>query len=190
MKVVVGITGTIASGKGRAAQFFKENGFEHHSLSQEIRAIAKERGLPINRETLSKLGSQLRAESKESILAKRVAKNIKGRKKYFVIDGIRDMSEVKYFQKHFHFYLIGIDADPHIRFQRLKKRRRKGDPDTFEDFLIIDRRERRAGGGQEVQKCLMAADFLISNDGTLEEFHKNLKKVLSKIRDDVKHLKR
>lgn len=187
-KVVIGITGTIASGKGYAATFFHEKGFEHHSASLAIRAIAKERKITINRANLSKLGSKLQKEDPLAI-TKRVAKLIAGRKKYFVVDGIRTMKAVNFYKKHFDFYLIGIDAPIETRFERVKSRGRKGDPKTLSDFKKIDKKEMAPGGGQEVGKCLKAANILIENCGSQKDFEKSLRKSLSIIKYDINNKK-
>ena len=61
--MIMAITGPISSGKGKVAEMFRDKGFVHHSFSSEIRQVAKERGIEINRQNLSKLGHDLRKES-------------------------------------------------------------------------------------------------------------------------------
>ena len=41
--MIIGLTGTIASGKGVVSDYFKEKGFVYISLSNELRQIAKEK---------------------------------------------------------------------------------------------------------------------------------------------------
>ena len=183
-KVVVVITGTIASGKGFAAEFFRKQGFEHHSFSNIIREIAKERKIPIDRKHLHALGLKLRKESKTSILAQRVAQHLEGKRAHYVVEGIRDLGELSFLKKKFNCVLIGVDADPHIRFERLKKRGRKGDSKTFLEFLKIDNSERKGSG--EVDRILKKADYLISNEGSEQAFKKELKKALSHIKSNIK----
>jgi len=85
--MIICITGPISSGKGKVAEIFRDKGFVHHSFSAEIREVAKERGIEINRMSLSKLGHDLRMESPhKSILAERLLDRIrqdikKGKKK-------------------------------------------------------------------------------------------------------------
>ncbi|MCW4026025.1 MAG: AAA family ATPase [Candidatus Bathyarchaeota archaeon] len=186
--MIIAITGTIASGKGKVADILKKKGFEHHSFSSEIRAVAKERGIEVNRLTLSKLGADLRKESPhDSILAKRILEKVKLDKDY-VVDGLRDMDEVQSLErfekeKGKRFILVGIDADPHIRFERLKKRGRHGDPKTFEEFKKIDDKELEGSAGQEVGKCLEHASYILMNDGDLKDLEKKLDELLSAERD-------
>ena len=116
------------------------------------------------------------------ILAKRILEKVRLDKDY-VVDGLRDMDEVKSLEKYEkehgkRFILLGIDADPHIRFERLKKRGRHGDPETFEEFKKIDDKELEGNEGQEVGKCLEHASYIIMNDGDVNELETKLDEFL------------
>ena len=175
---------------------FKKLGFVHHSFSREIRQVAKERGIKVSRLTLSKLGFDLRKESRksksnESILGRRVLDHIlkdmkKGQHK-FVVDGLRDYDELYLFRQHemdnkdTRFVLVGVDAPQELRWQRLRKRGRQGDPETFEDFKKVDDWEMSGRGGQEVGKCMKMADYIIVNDSSVTEMKKKVKEIVSEI---------
>lgn len=190
--MIVGITGPICAGKGKAAEVFKELGFTHHSFSAEIRQIAKERGLEITRDSLSKLGGDLRKESpNHSILAERVLQQItrdmRHGKQNFVVDGLRDYDELFMFRerefenKDMRFILIGIDAPQELRYKRLRHRGREGDPKTFEEFKCIDDREIKGTGGQEVGKCMKMADYVFDNSGTIKELENKILEIIKEI---------
>ncbi|MBI5398061.1 AAA family ATPase [Candidatus Woesearchaeota archaeon] len=190
--MIVGITGPISSGKGKVAEFFMRKGFTHHSFSAEIREIAKERSIKINRKNLSKLGADLREESpKKSILGQRlletIKKEIKRGKKKFVLEGIRDVDEIKMFQdyekenKKMPFVLIGVNAPQKTRFERLRSRARQGDTKTFAAFKRIDDKETLGSGGQEVGKCMRMVDYLIKNDGTTQELKRKVERIIKKM---------
>ena len=172
--MIIVVTGTIASGKGKAAEIIRDIGFEHHSFSLEIRAIAKERGISITRKNLSKLGLKLRKESpKKSLIAERLLKHIsENPKKRYVLDGLRDLAEIsslkRFSKKTGHkLILIAVHAPQDARFIRLQARKRHGDPKTFEEFKKIDDSEFIGGHGQDVGKCMKKADYILANDGTL-----------------------
>jgi len=189
--MIIGITGPISSGKGKVAEFFKEKGFTHHSFSAEIREVAKERGIEINRANLGKLGHDLRKESRKSVLGTRILdtikKEVKKGKKRFVIEGIRDVAEIRLFRQHemenkkMRFILIGVDAMQKTRFERLKARGRHGEPNTFIEFKKIDDREIKGGHGQEVAKCMKMADYTLRNDGTIDDLKKKVKLIVKEI---------
>jgi len=190
--MIIGVTGPISSGKGKVAEFFRDKGFVHHSFSAEIRQIAKERGIEIKRKSLSRLGYDLRLESPgKSILGQRILdkiqKEVKQGKKRFVLEGIRDVDEIILFRNHelekkaMRFVLIGVDAPQKVRFERMKSRRRHGDPQTFEEFKEIDDHEIRGDGGQEVSKCMAMADYIIQNDKGLDELKEKVEEIEEEI---------
>lgn len=190
--MIIAVTGPISSGKGKVAKFFREKGFVHHSFSIEIRQIAKERGIEVNRQNLSKLGHDLRVESpNQSILGQRLLDKISNEvlhgKKRFVIEGLRDSDEVNVFRKHelekpeMRFVLIGVDALQNERFERMRSRGRQGDPKTFEEFKEIDDRELKGGHGQEVEKCLKMADYVIQNDADFDDLKEKVDVITKEI---------
>ena len=190
--MIIAVTGPISSGKGKVAEFFRDKGFVHHSFSAEIRQMAKERGIDINRENLSKLGHDLRKESPgKSILGQRllnkIEKEVVEGKKRFVLEGLRDADEVNIFRKHelekpeMRFILIGVDAPQEVRFERMKSRGRHGEPETFEEFKKIDDKEWKGGQGQEVGKLMKMADYIVQNDGTLKELKEKVEEIAKEI---------
>ncbi|PIE19549.1 MAG: hypothetical protein CSA66_02275, partial [Proteobacteria bacterium] len=69
------------------------------------------------------------------------------------------------------FFLVGVDADQRLRFERLLGRGRQGDPTTFEAF--VDREERENQSADPTTQQLLAtfalADEVLVNDGGLDE---------------------
>ncbi len=190
--MIIGVTGPISSGKGKVAEFFKAKGFVHHSFSMTIRQIAKERGIEINRENLIKLGKGLREESPgDSIIGGRILAKIKSELEKgvsrWVLEGIRDSDEVNLFREHefdnkkMRYVLVYVDALQKERFDRLRKRGRSGDPETFQKFKKFDDLEIKGNVGQELGKLKEMADYTILNDGTLEDMDKKLEKLWKEI---------
>ncbi len=190
--MIVGITGTISAGKGKTAEFFKEKGFKHHSFSSTIRAIAKERGIEITRKNLSRLGDELTKEKPDgSIIADKILEKIKEERKKgaskWVLEGIRKPQDIKVFREHefdnrkMRFILIGVDAPLEIRFERLRRRGRHGDPETLEEFKKIDEKENKGKAGQQIDRCMAMADYIIINDGTIDELKKKTEKIIKEI---------
>ncbi len=190
--MIIGVTGTISSGKGKVAELFRDKGFKHHSFSAEIRQVAKERGIEINRKNLSKLGHDLRVESpKESILGKRlldkIMKEIDNGEKNFVFEGLRDSDEVDIFREHElerpeqRFILIGVDAPQEVRFERMKKRGRQGEPENFSEFKEVDDHETHGDQGQEVGKTMKMSDYVIQNDEGLEELKEKVEGIAKEV---------
>jgi dephospho-CoA kinase len=96
----------------------------------------------------------------------------------FAFNGVRSIEEVDYLRKKFgkDLCVIGICASPRTRFLRGQKRMRPNiDVANFEEFLKVDREQLEIFG---VGNAVMVADFILLNEGTLEELLRNLEKIL------------
>lgn len=178
--MILGLTGTMGSGKGEVVKYLKGKGFEHYVYSDIIREIAKNRRIEETRANLQKLGADIKKESKnKGILSKKLLEKIRTDKA--VVDGIRNRDEIRELKKK-NAYIIAITAPQKLRFQRLKKRKRAGDPNTFREFKTLDNLENRGKTkGQEINKCLKMADFIINNNSTLENLKNKTEKILQTI---------
>lgn len=180
--MIIGITGANASGKGEAGIYLKSKGFEYYSLSDILREEAGKRGIEPSRENLIKLGNKLREEKGPSVLASLATKKMGDKNERVVIDSIRSPFEIKALRKLNGFTLVGIDAPVEIRFKRAIERNRPGDPETLEEFLEKEKKENIASStNQQLENCLKAADIVILNDSSLEDFHKKIDETITKI---------
>jgi len=178
--VVIGLTGSNASGKGIAADYLKSKGFIYRSLSDILREEAKKLGIEPLRKNLIKLGNDLRSKNGPSFLANRAVEGLIEGKDY-IIDSIRSPYEVAALKKVHNFLLIGIDAPVELRFKRSLERRRPGDAETLEDFIKKEREENKDKlENQQVKKCLQMAKVTIVNDSTIEELRKNIDEAIKK----------
>ncbi len=178
---IIALTGTMASGKGTVAEYLKKKGFEIYTYSDVVREEAKKLGYGQTRENLRKVGTLLKEKSGNmGILSRKLLAKIKTGKA--VLDGVRNVAEINELRKRKGFFLIGVDAGQKIRFKRMQKRKRQGDPKTFEEFKEIDNKENNGENhGQEINRCLKAADFLIHNNSSVEELKKQIDKILYQI---------
>ena len=166
----VGITGYNASGKGEVTDYLRDKGFQPISLSDILRLEAKNQNLEPTRENLTKLGQTLRQTLHPGFLAEKALFHIDQKKKY-VIDSIRHPHEIKILKQHLKpFLLIGVDAPVPIRFERSQIRGRQENANTIEEFIEREQAEMKNNlNSQQLHKCMELCDFLIINDGTLEE---------------------
>ncbi len=170
----IGLTGSIASGKEVVADYLIPKGFVYLSLSNELREIAQKKKVLLTRENLQDLGNELRKQEGADFLAKSVLNKINSQQyRNVIIDSIRNPAEVKLLEKSLkNFFLVAVDAPPKIRFERLKKRDRESDPKTYEGFIKMDARDKGKGeplDGQQVEKCMKLAKFVLINDSTYEK---------------------
>lgn len=178
---LIGLTGLNASGKGTAADFLKEMGFNYYSLSDIVRDHASEKGLDHSRENLILCGNELRKRFGPSVLAVRALKKIKkDMPSKAVVDSIRNVYEIEVLRKEPGFFLIGINASSALRFERSKKRGRIGFESTLEEFEKIELKENSSDPTkQQLFKCLELADIKIDNNGKIDKLKEEIKKILS-----------
>jgi dephospho-CoA kinase len=163
--MILGLTGSYCSGKDTVADYIsKKHGYIHFSLSDIIRDIMKEAKIEPTRENLIVFGTKLREEEGNGILAKKVLEKIKDGGKY-CITSIRHSQEVNEFKKRSDFILVNVDACQKVRFERMQKRKRLGDPQTLEKFIELEKKESQiSGSGQQLRKTANMADVTFIND--------------------------
>lgn len=183
--MIIGLTGSLAAGKGVVSDFMKKQGFVYLSLSDELREIMKEKKIELTRKNLQDFGNQMREEKGAGVLASLVADKIQNQKyAKAVVDGIRNPAEIAELRKLDNYFLISVDAPEEIRFKRLIARNRESDPKTLEDFLKVDARDKGIGEketGQGVGRCMAQADFTLINDKGIEEINKKVEDLYKKI---------
>lgn len=179
----IGLTGSMASGKGELAKCFKRMNFSYISLSDIVRDAARQRGIKnLSRQEMQNIGNELRRQSGPGVLAKRIREKINsGRIKTWIIDGIRNPAEIAELRELPHFYLIGITSDMELLLKRLNSRNRNTDLAPPSEMKEVIRREWGDGEpeeGQQVGRCMELVDFTIENNGTLIELEKKCKEIL------------
>ncbi|MCS7093191.1 MAG: AAA family ATPase [Patescibacteria group bacterium] len=189
--MIIGLVGPIASGKGTVVEYLvKKYSFIGFSLSLIVHQEAKKRGiLSPDRETLQNLGNELRRHFGESVLMKRLIEKIRKddfdlSKNHYVIEGIRNQDEVMVLKSFPQSIVVGIRAKRELRFQRLINRNKPWDPKTYRKFLKIDRRDLGIGEpffGQNVKRCLLLADFFLTNNQNKDRFFEKVDKLMANL---------
>lgn len=175
MKLVIGLTGSNAAGKGEAARFLDQLGFSVYSLSDIVREEAAARGLTAEREHLIKVGNLLRLEGGAGVLAQRLLPRLPDRA---AVDSIRNPAEVEVLRSLPWFILLGIQAPAAIRFERMLKRARPGDPSTLAEYERREQQENSADPtAQQLIKTFSMADRIVENDGNLEDLQRKLRSI-------------
>lgn len=184
---VVGLTGTIASGKERVKDLImKKFDCYHVSLSGAIRGELEKKKKEFSRRTMQDLGDEMRQKYGTHILAKVSTEFMPREKPVMIVDGIRNPGEAEWLKRTYKndFILVGIDAPQETRFERIQKRARPDDPKTREEFVELDERDQGKGEprwGQQVRKCIEMADVVVQNDGDEVKLQASLEDVFSKI---------
>ena len=181
--MIIGLTGTIGSGKGTVVDFLVEKGFKHYSVRYFLIEEIKKRGLPINRDTLVAVANQLRELNSPGYIVEKLYEKAKTAGGDCVIESIRTAGEVEALRKKEDFYLIAIDADLEKRYERTNLRKSEIDKINFEEFLRNEQREMYSDdpNKQNLSKCISIADFLIFNNGTIEDLKEQVERIFFKL---------
>lgn len=182
---VIGLTGTIGSGKEIVREIIEKN---MNAYSVVLSSLLKEdalkkQGINITRETRQNLGNELRKQYGNEILAKIAVSFMQNNKDFLIIDGIRNPGEADFLKTKFgvDFRLIAVDAPQQIRYDRISQRKREGDPQTWEEFIKLDERDQGKDEpeyGQQVKKCIEMADIYIENAGNLQELENKVVEII------------
>jgi len=100
-----------------------------------------------------------------------------------VIESIRTPGEVEFLRKQGNFYLFAVDADPEIRFKRIRQRGSETDHIDFETFLANEAREMNTTdpNKQNLAQCIKMADFKFDNNGDVASLYAEVDRVLKQI---------
>ena len=173
---IIGLTGTNGAGKGEAASFFMANGYAYFSLSDIIREELRKENREVTRDSMIRMGNDMRRKFLPDILARRAAEKIEGKT---VIDSIRNPHEVNFLRNQGNFILLSIDAPVEIRFERVKMRGREESAASLQEFMAKEAEEMGTEEtGQQLLACMDLADHAIINDGTLEDLRNQLEEFL------------
>lgn len=185
---IIGVVGQIASGKGMLVNYLTSYfDFISFSLSSIVHTELEKKGIKkYTRQTLQDIGDELRREEGANVLARRTLNRLNqlNRPENIVIEGIRNTAEVEFLKKNPNFVLIGVKASRRLRFRRLLSRGKKWDPQTYEDFLKVDRRDLGIGqnkSGQQVGKCLAYCDYVLTNNKDVKDFEGKIRELMKKI---------
>jgi len=179
--MIIGLTGKFAAGKGTVADYLGRLGYRYHSLSDVIREELKARGIPESREALTEAGNSLRRADGPAALAMRIVQRLQDGAPH-IVDSIRNPAEVEALRMIPGFFMVGVDADPRVRFERLIARGRQGDPTTFEQFAALEERETTSTdpSTQQLRATWALVDEVIQNDGTVDELEASIRAILDR----------
>tara|TARA_Y100001935_G_scaffold18355_2_gene13479 strand:+ start:9457 stop:10053 length:597 start_codon:yes stop_codon:yes gene_type:complete len=183
--IVFGLTGKNASGKGTVAEILKKKNFTYHSLSDSLRDELKSLKKEETRENLIDIGNELREKGGPGVLADKLIPKLNFENNH-IVDSIRNPLEVISLRKETllrRFFLISVDANSRLRYDRLCSRGRIGDTDSWEKFVEQEKKEENDDdpNKQQLSRTMQMADYNIDNSGTLQELEAQVNKIISSL---------
>lgn len=180
-KTIIAFVGMPGAGKSEAAEYLKEKGIPFIRFGSFTDEGVRELGLEINpdnermvrekfRKDLGMAAYAIKAESKIAELLNDA--NLIG------IDGLYSWEEYVYLKEKFpNLILVHIFAEPSVRYARLLKRPIRPVPYKKSRERDIAELEKLNKGGP-----IAIADYMIQNEGDLEDMKKKIDVLLGKIK--------
>ncbi len=182
-KLIIGIVGQMAAGKGTAANYLKEKyGASTYTFSTMLGDVLDRFHLERNRDNFIKISEQMRSTFGEDIMAKTMANDVKkDSNNLIVVEGVRRDADIEYLSQMEGFVLVEIFANMEKRFERTKKRGEKIDDNdkTFEEFEADHQRSTELSTVEVAKQ----ATIRIDNNGTLEELYTQLDSLIKQNKD-------
>lgn len=175
--MIIGITGTDGSGKGTVVEYLvAQYQFTHYSSRSFIVTEIEKQGLEPTRNQMRLTANELRARFGNEFVVKQAFEKAKSSGiSNVIIESVRALAEADFLKANGGI-LLAVDASLELRFKRVQQRRSESDKVTFEEFVTQEELEKNDSdpNGMQKAKVMSMADYLIQNNGTLEELHQQV----------------
>ena len=150
-----------------------------------MRFALKKKKRKITRQALQQLSAEEKKKFGDDVWAKRLVARIKkSGARIAVVEGFRNLSEVRVFRRAFKkkFVLIAITAPIEVRYRRAKRRMRENERvASLAAFKRSEAREAR-GASWGIAECVADADAGISNSGSEAQLKKKVAALVKRLR--------
>ena len=173
MNKIIAVIGMCGSGKSEAVRFFEEHGYRKVYFGGVVMEEMKSRGLEVNEQNERATRESLRKEFGMGAMAVKSLSQIESFYKVgnVVIESLYSWEEFKIIKEKFGnaFRLLTIYTTKELRYSRLAKR----------PFRPLSAEESMSRDISEIEKLdkggpIAYTDYLVMNDGTLEDLNKKL----------------
>jgi dephospho-CoA kinase len=185
---IIGVIGQNGTGKDEVLKYLRAKyGVPFLSTGDMVREIAAKEGKEPTRENLQEISERYFHEFGRGCFVKLAAEKIR-QNGWAVggISGIRSADDVKVLKDTLagDFILVNVYvSNLKVRFERMQARHEGRDPHSYDQFLSNDKAEEKIF---HIRAAAQAAAFSISNDGTLDDLHREIDLLVSEKRLPVK----
>jgi|SRR3989338_1295417 len=179
--MIIGITGTLGAGKGTVVEYLQTKGFKHYSARGVFNEEIARRGWVSNRDNMVIVANELREQYGSDFFARRALEKAHEYEGNAVIESIRTIGEANYLKSQ-GALLWAVDAEIHLRYERIQKRASETDKISFEKFQADERLEfaNTDPTKQNLSEVMTMSDAIFYNNGTLEDLFRQVEQVLQK----------
>lgn len=182
-KIIIGLAGEMACGKGTVAKhIIEEHKAGSHRFSTMLRDVLKRLYIEESRENMQELSTMVRQKFGEDLFAKVMAEDVKkDNNEVIVIDGIRRMSDIAYLKEIPEFKLVYIEADIQKCYERIIHRGENTDDKskTFEEF----EEEHKQESETQIKDLKNYADYVIDNNEDYNHLYEQIDKIIEECKD-------
>lgn len=182
--LLIAITGTNGSGKGKAVEYLvKKHNFKHYAARDFLTREILRRGMAVDRTSMRSVANELRAKYEPAYVVKSLYEEaVQNGEERIVIESVRNIGEAE-FLKDKGALLIAIDADQKLRYERVQARRSATDQVDFPTFIEHEEREMRPVGphDMDLRGVMALADVTIENSGSLSDMEHEIERVLENV---------
>lgn len=182
--IIFGITGTLGAGKGTVVDYLvKEKAFVHYSVRQFLIDRLESEKKEVNRDTMVALANALRGKHGADYIARALYEKAAKNNTNCIIESLRTVGEINALREKENFYLLAVDADAKLRYQRINLRKSETDNISFEEFVANEKREMQNDdpNKQNLKNCIEMADYQIDNNGSINALHQKVEEIISDI---------
>ena len=200
----VGVTGLPGAGKGAFIELLRPLlaapgvTTRYYSLSDELRAEARRRGLTVERPILRTIANDLRKEHGSGVLSMLVVRKIRedlqqlpgAEALVVIVDAIRNPEEVRVLRRELapNFTLVGVEAPLEVLVNRIASRARFDEPDEFvqqreaaRKMILGESGKDEPAHGHNIAACIAEADWRVDNSGSLPELAAETRRFINAI---------
>lgn len=173
LKKVIGISGSLASGKTTVGKILEDKGYVYSRYSLVLKKCLEEEGKEINRKNLQEFGDYVNKFKGQRWLGRQLIKQFYDPKttENLVVDGLRFLEDPAFLRENFgtHFVHIHIQTD-----ETLRKVRYLSISENNVGFEAANSHDVE----RETELLRNKADIIIENNGSIAELEKKVNKLM------------
>jgi uncharacterized protein YprB with RNaseH-like and TPR domain/predicted nuclease with RNAse H fold/dephospho-CoA kinase len=173
LKKVIGISGSLASGKTTAGKILEKRGFVYSRYSLVLKNKLEEEGKEVNRKNLQEYGDYVNKIKGQRWLGQQLIKQFYDLQttEYLVIDGLRFLEDPAFLRECFgsYFMHIHIQTDENLRKERYLSQSENNVGFQFANSHEVER---------ETGLLLDRADLVITNNQSIKDLEMKIDKIL------------